>query len=64
MQNRTIPRTALATPAEAAAFLGISKTTVFVLLRGGSLTRVKVGPRTTRIPWPELHTLAGVHSHE
>jgi len=54
------PPAALASPREAAAFLRVSPSQIFKLTHARKLTRIKLGERSTRIPWAELHRLAGV----
>jgi excisionase family DNA binding protein len=49
----------LVTPAQAARYLSCSESGVFSLLRAGTLTRVKLGSRMTRVRVSELEKLAG-----
>jgi len=37
-------------PAQVAEMLGVSRSTVLRLLRSGTLTSIRVGPRTIRVP--------------
>ena len=46
------------TPAEAAELLGVTRQTIFALLKSGKLRRFKVG-RCTRIPVSDVHALVG-----
>lgn len=48
-------------PAEAAALLGISRSTIYVLIDSGDLARVKVGRRTL-IPAVEIDRLLDVRT--
>jgi excisionase family DNA binding protein len=53
----TWPREGLARITEAAAFLAVSRTTIYEALRAGRLSAVTLGA-DKRIPWPDLHRLA------
>ena len=48
----------LATTAQAAAFLSISRTTLWRLERQGVITPIRIGC-ATRFRWVDLHALAG-----
>lgn len=48
----------LATTAQAAAFLSVSRTTLWRLSREGVISPVKIG-RATRFRWADLHRIAG-----
>jgi len=41
-------------PAQVAEMLGVSRSTVLRLLRSGTLTSIRVGPRTIRVSLAEL----------
>ena len=56
-------RLGLATAAQAAAFLSLSRTTLWRLQRQGILTPVKIG-RALRFRWSDLQRLAGVEGGE
>jgi excisionase family DNA binding protein len=45
-------------PAEAADVLGVTRQTVYALIKRGQLRRFKVG-RSTRIPTNDVHALVG-----
>lgn len=54
----TWPREGLAKIPEAAQFLAVSRSTIYAAIRTGRLKTITVGA-DQRIPWPELHQLAG-----
>ena len=53
----------LATVREAGQFLGCSRNLIWTLLRTGRLTRIRLGNRSTRVNWAELHALADAATH-
>ncbi|MCE1162417.1 MAG: helix-turn-helix domain-containing protein [Thiomonas sp.] len=54
----TSPRQGLATAAQAASYLSLSRTTLWRLERQGSLQPIRIG-RALRFRWSDLQGLAG-----
>ena len=48
----------LASPAEVCKYLRLSRQTVWRMARRGELCPVKIGPRTIRFRWTDLHQIA------
>lgn len=53
----------LLTVKEAAEYLGLSRATIFKLLRNGQLARIKLGPQTTRLDLTDINRYIEAHKN-